>query len=133
MSHLWKSNKVRLRRLLLDDFHQVLGKSSAKNAPLFAHFSQRRLRLSSSLLKTSKPSRHNYRLWYIAPLVQIFPGHARAGAYQDERSTIRAASRSSQGASILIVREPIVGWRQWKFMYPHFLANLGNDTIYVPR
>jgi hypothetical protein len=33
----------------------------------------------------------------------------------------------------VIVREPIVGWRQWKFMYPHFLANLGNDTIYVPR
>ena len=33
----------------------------------------------------------------------------------------------------MIVREPIVGWRQWKFMYPHFLANLGNDTIYVPR
>jgi hypothetical protein len=30
-------------------------------------------------------------------------------------------------------REPIVGWRQWNFMYPHFLANLGNDTIYVPR
>lgn len=33
----------------------------------------------------------------------------------------------------MILREPIVGWRQWKFMYPHFLANLGNDTIYVPR
>jgi hypothetical protein len=33
----------------------------------------------------------------------------------------------------VIVREPIVGWRQWNFMYPHFLANLGNDTIYVPR
>ena len=33
----------------------------------------------------------------------------------------------------MIVREPIVGWRQWNFMYPHFLANLGNDTIYVPR
>jgi hypothetical protein len=33
----------------------------------------------------------------------------------------------------VIVREPIVGWRQWKFMYPHFLANLGNDTIYMPR
>ena len=32
-----------------------------------------------------------------------------------------------------MVREPIVGWRQWNFMYPHFLANLGNDTIYVPR
>ena len=31
------------------------------------------------------------------------------------------------------VREPIVGWRQWNFMYPHFLANLGNDTVYVPR
>src|SRR4030095_152133 len=50
-----------------------------------------------------------------------------------ERSTIGAASRSSQGASVVIVREPIVGWRQWNFMYPHFLANLGNDTIYVPR
>ena len=33
----------------------------------------------------------------------------------------------------MILREPIVGWRQWHFMYPHFLANLGNDTIYVPR
>ena len=33
----------------------------------------------------------------------------------------------------MIAREPIVGWRQWNFMYPHFLANLGNDTIYVPR
>jgi hypothetical protein len=33
----------------------------------------------------------------------------------------------------VIVREPIVGWRQWNFMYPHFLANVGNDTIYVPR
>jgi hypothetical protein len=33
----------------------------------------------------------------------------------------------------VILREPIVGWRQWNFMYPHFLANLGNDTIYVPR
>jgi hypothetical protein len=33
----------------------------------------------------------------------------------------------------VIVREPIVGWRQWNFMHPHFLANLGNDTIYVPR
>jgi len=33
----------------------------------------------------------------------------------------------------VIVREPIVGWRQWNFMYPHFLANLGNDTIYGPR
>jgi hypothetical protein len=33
----------------------------------------------------------------------------------------------------VIVREPIVGWRRWNFMYPHFLANLGNDTIYVPR
>ena len=33
----------------------------------------------------------------------------------------------------MIVREPIVGWRLWNFMYPHFLANLGNDTIYVPR
>ena len=33
----------------------------------------------------------------------------------------------------MIVREPIVGWRQWNFMYPHFLANVGNDTIYVPR
>lgn len=33
----------------------------------------------------------------------------------------------------MIVREPIIGWRQWNFMYPHFLANLGNDTIYVPR
>jgi len=33
----------------------------------------------------------------------------------------------------LIHREPIVGWRQWNFMYPHFLANVGNDTIYVPR
>ena len=33
----------------------------------------------------------------------------------------------------MIVREPIVGWRRWNFMYPHFLANLGNDTIYVPR
>ena len=33
----------------------------------------------------------------------------------------------------MIVQEPIVGWRQWNFMYPHFLANLGNDTIYVPR
>lgn len=33
----------------------------------------------------------------------------------------------------MILREPIVGWRQWNFMYPHFLANLGNDTIYVPR
>ena len=33
----------------------------------------------------------------------------------------------------MIVPEPIVGWRRWNFMYPHFLANLGNDTIYVPR
>jgi hypothetical protein len=33
----------------------------------------------------------------------------------------------------VIAREPIVGWRQWNFMHPHFLANLGNDTIYVPR
>jgi len=33
----------------------------------------------------------------------------------------------------VILREPIVGWRQWNFMYPHFLANLGYDTIYVPR
>ena len=33
----------------------------------------------------------------------------------------------------MILREPIVGWRQWNFMYPHFLANLGKDTIYVPR
>ena len=33
----------------------------------------------------------------------------------------------------MIVREPIVAWRQWNFMYPHFLANVGNDTIYVPR
>jgi hypothetical protein len=33
----------------------------------------------------------------------------------------------------VILREPIVGWRQWNFMYPHFLANLGKDTIYVPR
>ena len=33
----------------------------------------------------------------------------------------------------MILREPIVGWRRWNFMYPHFLANLGNDTIYVPR
>jgi hypothetical protein len=33
----------------------------------------------------------------------------------------------------VILREPIVGWRRWNFMYPHFLANLGNDTIYVPR
>jgi len=33
----------------------------------------------------------------------------------------------------MIVREPIVGWRQWKFMYPHFLANLGNDTISIVR
>jgi hypothetical protein len=33
----------------------------------------------------------------------------------------------------VIVREPIVGWRQWNFMYPHFLASLGNDAIYVPR
>ena len=33
----------------------------------------------------------------------------------------------------MIVREPVVGWRRWNFMYPHFLANLGNDTIYVPR
>ncbi len=33
----------------------------------------------------------------------------------------------------MIAREPIIGWRQWNFMYPHFLASLGNDTIYVPR
>ena len=33
----------------------------------------------------------------------------------------------------MVTREPIVGWRQWNFMYPHFLANIGNDTIYVPR
>jgi hypothetical protein len=33
----------------------------------------------------------------------------------------------------VILREPIVGWRQWNFMYPHFLANLRQDTIYVPR
>ena len=33
----------------------------------------------------------------------------------------------------MILREPIVGWRQWNFMYPHFLANLRQDTIYVPR
>ena len=33
----------------------------------------------------------------------------------------------------MILREPIVGWRQWNFMYPHFLANLRKDTIYVPR
>jgi hypothetical protein len=33
----------------------------------------------------------------------------------------------------VILREPIVGWRQWNFMYPHFLANLRKDTIYVPR
>ncbi len=33
----------------------------------------------------------------------------------------------------MILREPIVAWRQWNFMYPHFLANLRKDTIYVPR
>ena len=33
----------------------------------------------------------------------------------------------------MILREAIVGWRQWNFMYPHFLANLRKDTIYVPR
>ena len=33
----------------------------------------------------------------------------------------------------MIIREPIVGWRQWNFMFPHFLANVGNDTLYVPR
>ena len=33
----------------------------------------------------------------------------------------------------MILREPIVAWRQWNFMYPHFLANLRQDTIYVPR
>jgi len=32
-----------------------------------------------------------------------------------------------------VILEPVVGWRQWNFMYPHFLANLGYDTIYVPR
>src|SRR5581483_7115054 len=50
-----------------------------------------------------------------------------------ERSTIRAAGRSSQGAGVVVVREPIVGWRQWDFMSQHFLANLGTEARYVPR
>jgi len=34
--------KGRLRRLLLDDFHQLLGKASAKNASAFPHLPQPR-------------------------------------------------------------------------------------------
>src|SRR5437867_13032536 len=35
-----------LRRLLLDDFHKLLGKASAKNAPAFPQLPQRRRRRS---------------------------------------------------------------------------------------
>ena len=36
-----------LRRLFLDDFHKLLGKASAKNAPAFPQLPQRRRRLRS--------------------------------------------------------------------------------------
>jgi len=39
MTHLWKSDKVAFGELLLGDFHQVLGKSSAKNGSAFPTFS----------------------------------------------------------------------------------------------
>jgi len=35
-----------LRRLLLDDFHKLFGKASAKNAPAFPQLPQRRRRRS---------------------------------------------------------------------------------------
>jgi hypothetical protein len=41
-------NKGRLRRLLLDDFHELLGKASAKNASAFPHLPQPRRRLLMS-------------------------------------------------------------------------------------
>jgi hypothetical protein len=38
-------DKGRLRRLLIDDFHKVLGKASAKYASAFPHLPQPRLLL----------------------------------------------------------------------------------------
>jgi hypothetical protein len=38
-------DKGGLRQLLLDDFHKLLGKASAKNASAFPHLPQPRLRL----------------------------------------------------------------------------------------
>src|SRR2546425_12365451 len=39
-------DKGRLRRLFIDDFHKLLGKASAKNAPAFPQLPQRRRRRS---------------------------------------------------------------------------------------
>jgi len=55
MSHPVEIDKGGLRRLLFDDFHQVLGKASAKNASAFPHLPQPRLLLLINFRLTAKP------------------------------------------------------------------------------
>jgi len=64
MTHLWKSDKVAFGELLLDDFHQVLGKSSAKNGSAFPTFSTTPApaTIFTTLQTPSKTRRHNYRV-----------------------------------------------------------------------
>jgi hypothetical protein len=55
-----------LRRLLLDDFHKLLEKASAQNAPAFSQFQQARpLRTTSSAFgrgKTEDRKRHLHKI-----------------------------------------------------------------------
>jgi hypothetical protein len=46
LPQLWKSIKVAFGDFFLDDFHELLGKASAKNASAFPQLPQRRRRLS---------------------------------------------------------------------------------------
>jgi hypothetical protein len=55
MSHPVEIDKGGLRRLLFDDFHQVLGKTSAKNASAFPHLPQPWLLLLINFRLTAKP------------------------------------------------------------------------------
>jgi hypothetical protein len=47
-------DKGRLRRLLIDDFHKLLGKASAKNASAFPHLPQPRLLLLINIVFGSR-------------------------------------------------------------------------------
>ena len=54
-----------LRHRLFDDFHEVLGKASAKNAPAFPPFPQRRLRF---LLQKKKKNQTQHSFYSPCPL-----------------------------------------------------------------
>jgi hypothetical protein len=55
-------DKGSLRRLLLDDFHELFGKASAKTAPALPPLPQRRRLLSFSEATTNKPPNTKFKL-----------------------------------------------------------------------